>query len=144
MGDIMKESANIAYTYVRTVADKFGVGRDAFENYKYHLHIPEGATPKDGPSAGITMLSAMVSCLTGRKVRSNLAMSGEITLRGKLLPVGGLNEKVLAAKRSGIYDIVLSSANQKNIDEIEKTYIENMRFHYFTSMLEAVDFILTK
>ena len=90
------------------------------------------------------MLSAMVSCLTGRKVRSNLAMSGEITLRGKLLPVGGLNEKVLAAKRSGIYDIVLSSANQKNIDEIEKTYIENMRFHYFTSMLEAVDFILTK
>ncbi len=144
LGDVMKESATIAHEFIKSHASFFNIDSKTLQENNIHVHVPEGATPKDGPSAGITMLSAMVSCLTGRKVRSNLAMSGEITLRGKLLPVGGLNEKVLAAKRSGIYDIVLSSANQKNIDEIEKTYIENMRFHYFTSMLEAVDFILTK
>ena len=144
LGDVMKESATIAHEFIKSHASFFNIDNKMLQENNIHVHVPEGATPKDGPSAGITMLSAMVSCLTGRKVRSNLAMSGEITLRGKLLPVGGLNEKVLAAKRSGIYDIVLSSANQKNIDEIEKTYIENMKFHYFTSMLEAVDFILTQ
>ena len=142
LGDVMKESATIAYEYIKSHADDFGIKPEMLQERNIHIHVPEGATPKDGPSAGITMLSAMVSTFTGRKVRAKIAMSGEITLRGKLLPVGGLNEKVLAAKRSGIYDIVLSSANKKDIEEIEKTYIPDMRFHYFTSMKEAVDFIL--
>ena len=144
LGDVMKESATIAHEFIKSHASFFNIDDKILKENNIHVHVPEGATPKDGPSAGITMLSAMVSCLTGRKVRSNLAMSGEITLRGKLLPVGGLNEKVLAAKRSGIYDIVLSSANQKDIEDIDKTYIEKMQFHYFISMLEAVDYILTK
>ena len=144
LGDVMKESATIAYEYIKSHADDFGIKPEMLQERNIHIHVPEGATPKDGPSAGITMLSAMVSTFTGRKVRAKIAMSGEITLRGKLLPVGGLNEKVLAAKRSGIYDIVLSSANQKDIEEIEKTYIPDMRFHYFYSMIEAVNFILEK
>lgn len=142
LGDVMKESATIAYEYIKAYPVQFGIDPEVLKNQNIHVHVPEGATPKDGPSAGITMLSALVSALTGRKVRSSIAMSGEITLRGKLLPVGGLNEKVLAAKRSGIYDIVLSDANKKDIEEIEKTYIPDMRFHYFSSMKEAVDFIL--
>lgn len=142
LGDVMKESATIAYEYIKSHADDFQIDSKIFQEKNIHVHVPEGATPKDGPSAGITILSAMVSCFTGRKVKAKVAMSGEITLRGKLLPVGGLNEKVLAAKRSGIYDIALSSANQKDIEEIDKTYIENMNFHYFDSMKEAVAFIL--
>ena len=144
LGDVMKESATIAFEYIKSHADAFGIKPELLQEKNLHIHVPEGATPKDGPSAGITMLSAMVSTFTGRKVRAKVAMSGEITLRGKLLPVGGLNEKVLAAKRSGIYDIVLSSANKKDIEEIEKTYIPDMRFHYFSSMIEAVNFILEK
>ena len=144
LGDVMKESATIAYEYIKSHADDFSIKPEMLQERNIHIHVPEGATPKDGPSAGITMLSAMVSTFTERKVRAKIAMSGEITLRGKLLPVGGLNEKVLAAKRSGIYDIVLSSANQKDIEEIEKTYIPDMRFHYFSSMIEAVNFILEK
>jgi ATP-dependent Lon protease len=144
LGDVMKESATIAFEYIKSHADAFGIKPEMLQERNLHIHVPEGATPKDGPSAGITMLSAMVSTFTGRKVRAKIAMSGEITLRGKLLPVGGLNEKVLAAKRSGIYDIVLSSANKKDIEEIEKTYIPDMRFHYFSSMIEAVNFILEK
>ena len=142
LGDVMKESATIAHEYIKSHASDFQIDIEQLQKVNLHVHVPEGATPKDGPSAGITILSAMVSCLTGRRVRSNVAMSGEITLRGKLLPVGGLNEKVLAAKRSGIYDIVLCANNKKDIDEIDKTYIENMNFHYFASMKEAVDFIL--
>ena len=142
LGDVMKESATIAYEYIKAHAADFGIKPEVLQERNIHVHVPEGATPKDGPSAGITILSSMVSTFTGRKVRAKIAMSGEITLRGKLLPVGGLNEKVLAAKRSGIYDIVLSDANKKDIEEIEKTYIPDMRFHYFTSMKEAVDFIL--
>lgn len=142
LGDVMKESATIAYEYIKANAADFGIKPEVLQERNIHVHVPEGATPKDGPSAGITILSSMVSTFTGRKVRAKIAMSGEITLRGKLLPVGGLNEKVLAAKRSGIYDIVLSDANKKDIEEIEKTYIPDMRFHYFTSMKEAVDFIL--
>ena len=142
LGDVMKESATIALEYIKAYSNDFGIDQEILKERNIHVHVPEGATPKDGPSAGITMLSAMVSTLTGRKVRPNIAMSGEITLRGKLLPVGGLNEKVLAAKRSGIHDIVLSDANEKDIEEIEKTYIPDMRFHYFSSMKEAVDFIL--
>ena len=142
LGDVMKESATIAYEYIKAHAEDFGIKPEVLQERDIHVHVPEGATPKDGPSAGITILSSMVSTFTGRKVRAKIAMSGEITLRGKLLPVGGLNEKVLAAKRSGIYDIVLSDANKKDIEEIEKTYIPDMRFHYFSSMKEAVDFVL--
>ncbi|MCQ2279982.1 MAG: endopeptidase La [Bacteroidales bacterium] len=142
LGDVMKESATIAYEYIKSHAADFQIEDKVFQEKNIHVHVPEGATPKDGPSAGITILSAMVSCFTGRKVKAKVAMSGEITLRGKLLPVGGLNEKVLAAKRSGIYDIALSSANQKDIEEIDKTYIENMNFHYFDSMKDAVAFII--
>lgn len=142
LGDVMKESATIAYEYIKSHATDFQIDEKVLQEKNIHVHVPEGATPKDGPSAGITILSAMVSCFTGRKVKAKVAMSGEITLRGKLLPVGGLNEKVLAAKRSGIYDIALSSANQKDIEEIDKTYIENMNFHYFDSMKDAVAFII--
>ena len=142
LGDVMKESATIAYEYLKAHAEEFFIDPKVFQEKNIHLHVPEGATPKDGPSAGITILSAMVSAFTQRKIRNKIAMSGEITLRGKLLPVGGLNEKVLAAKRAGIYDIVLSSENQKDIDDIDKTYIEKMNFHYFSSMKEAVDFIV--
>ncbi len=142
LGDVMKESATIAYEYIKAHATSFGIDDKVFQEKNIHIHVPEGATPKDGPSAGITILSSMVSTFTQRKVRAKLAMSGEITLRGKLLPVGGLNEKVLAAKRAGIYDIVLSSSNKKDIEEIEKTYISDMNFHYFSSMEEAVRFII--
>ena len=142
LGDVMKESATIAYEYIKSHAADFQIDTKKFQEKNIHVHVPEGATPKDGPSAGITILSAMVSCFTGRKVRAKVAMTGEITLRGKLLPVGGLNEKVLAAKRSGIYDIALSADNQKDIEEIDKTYIDKMQFHYFSSMKEAVDFIV--
>ncbi len=142
LGDVMKESATIAYEYIKSHAADFQIDTKIFQEKNIHVHVPEGATPKDGPSAGITILSAMVSCFTGRKVRAKVAMTGEITLRGKLLPVGGLNEKVLAAKRSGIYDIALSADNQKDIEEIDKTYIDKMQFHYFSSMKEAVDFIV--
>ena len=127
--------------YENITAD-FKIDAEFIKKKNIHVHVPEGATPKDGPSAGITILSSLISTFTGRRIRNKIAMSGEITLRGKLLPVGGLNEKVLAAKRAGIYDIVLSSDNKKDIDEIDKTYIENMRFHYFDSMKEAIDYIV--
>lgn len=142
LGDVMKESATIAFEFLKSHADEYGIEPVAFQEKNIHVHVPEGATPKDGPSAGITMLSSMVSTLTQRKVREKVAMTGEITLRGKLLPVGGLNEKVLAAKRAGIYDIVLSADNKKDIDQIDKTYIEDMQFHYFSSMKDAVNFIV--
>lgn len=142
LGDVMKESATIAYEYLKSHPAEFGIDPQVFQEKNIHVHVPEGATPKDGPSAGITILSAMVSAFTQRKVREKVAMTGEITLRGKLLPVGGLNEKVLAAKRAGIFDIALSSENKKDIDEIDKTYIDKMNFHYFSSMKEAVDYIV--
>lgn len=142
LGDVMKESATIAYEYIKSHTADFKIDAEFIKKKNIHVHVPEGATPKDGPSAGITILSSLISTFTGRRIRNKIAMSGEITLRGKLLPVGGLNEKVLAAKRAGIYDIVLSSDNKKDIDEIDKTYIENMRFHYFDSMKEAIDYIV--
>ena len=143
LGDVMKESATLAYEYIKTHAEEYGLDEKIFEDKKVHLHVPEGATPKDGPSAGITILSSILSSFTGKKVKANIAMTGEITLRGKLLPVGGIKEKILAAKRAGIYDIVLSSENQKDINDIKENFIEGMNFHYFSSMKEAVDFILT-
>lgn len=130
LGDVMKESATIALQWVKAHADKLGIAPDFFENNDIHLHVPEGATPKDGPSAGITMVTALVSMLTGRKVRERVAMTGETTLRGKVLPVGGLKEKILAAKRAGITDIVLSEENRKDISEIKEEYIKGLKFHY--------------
>lgn len=134
LGDVMKESATIALQWVKAHADKLGIAPDFFENNDIHLHVPEGATPKDGPSAGITMVTALVSMLTGRKVRERVAMTGETTLRGKVLPVGGLKEKILAAKRAGITDIVLSEENRKDISEIKEEYIKGLRFHYVRTL----------
>ncbi len=142
LGDVMKESATIAYEYLKAHASEYGISDETFEKRKIHVHVPEGATPKDGPSAGITLLTAMISAFTGRKVRNKIAMTGEITLRGKLLPVGGIKEKILAAKRSGIYDIVLSSENKKDIDDIKENFIEGMRFHYFDSMKETLKYTI--
>lgn len=142
LGDVMKESATIAYEYLKAHAAEYGISDETFEKQKIHVHVPEGATPKDGPSAGITLLTAMISAFTGRLVRNKIAMTGEITLRGKLLPVGGIKEKILAAKRSGIYDIVLSSNNKKDIDDIKENFIEGMRFHYFDSMKEALGYTI--
>ena len=142
LGDVMKESATIAYEYLKAHAAEYGISDETFEKQKIHVHVPEGATPKDGPSAGITLLTAMISAYTGRLVRDKIAMTGEITLRGKLLPVGGIKEKILAAKRSGIYDIVLSSDNKKDIDDIKENFIEGMRFHYFDSMKEALGYTI--
>ncbi|MBP5664183.1 MAG: endopeptidase La [Bacteroidales bacterium] len=142
LGDVMKESATIAYEYLKAHAAEYGISDDEFEKRKIHVHVPEGATPKDGPSAGITLLTAMISAYTGRLVRDKIAMTGEITLRGKLLPVGGIKEKILAAKRSGIYDIVLSSDNKKDIDDIKENFIEGMHFHYFSSMKEALAYTI--
>ena len=142
LGDVMKESATIAYEYLKAHAAEYGISDEEFEKRKIHVHVPEGATPKDGPSAGITLLTAMISAYTGRLVRDKIAMTGEITLRGKLLPVGGIKEKILAAKRSGIYDIVLSSDNKKDIDDIIENFIDGRRFHYFDSMKEALAYTI--
>ncbi len=142
LGDVMKESATIAYEYLKAHAEEYDIKAKTFETQKIHIHVPEGATPKDGPSAGITLLTAMISAFTGRKVRNKIAMTGEITLRGKLLPVGGIKEKILAAKRCGIFDIVLSSENKKDIDDIKENFIEGMNFHYFSAMKDAIDYTI--
>jgi len=144
LGQVMKESAQIALAYIKAKADKLGIDPEVFEKYQIHVHVPEGATPKDGPSAGITMLTSMVSALTGRKVKPNLAMTGEITLRGKVLPVGGIKEKILAAKRAKINEIILSERNKKDVAEIKEEYIEGMNFHYVKKMEEVLDIALLK
>jgi len=140
LGDVMKESATIAFEFLKTYAKDFGIDENIFENTHVHLHVPEGATPKDGPSAGITILTSLISAFTKKTVRPKIAMTAEITLRGKLLPVGGIKEKILAAKRSGIYDIILSSENRKDVEDIKEHFIEGMKFHYFSEMKEAVVF----
>ncbi len=138
IGKVMKESAQIALAYIKSKYKKLGVDAEAFENYQIHVHVPEGATPKDGPSAGITMLTSMVSALTGKKVKPHLAMTGEITLRGKVLPVGGIKEKILAAKRAKIKEIILCEKNKKDVDEIKKRYIKGMTFHYVKKMEDVL------
>lgn len=143
LGDVMKESATISYEYLKAHADRFGIASELFQQYNVHIHIPEGATPKDGPSAGITMFTALVSLFTQTKVKNMIAMTGEITLRGKVLPVGGIKEKILAAKRVKITEILLSEANRKDIEEINQKYIEGLKFSYFESMLDLVDYALT-
>ncbi|MGM9705932.1 MAG: endopeptidase La [Prevotella sp.] len=143
LGDVMKESAAIALEYVKAHADKLGVDYRLFEQWNIHIHVPEGATPKDGPSAGITIATSIASALTQRKVRKNTAMTGEITLRGKVLPVGGIKEKILAAKRAGITDIIMCRDNKKDIDEIPGIYLKGVEFHYVENVQDVWDFALT-
>ena len=142
LGNVMKESATIAMQYIKANAGHFGLDVDTINGYNIHVHVPEGATPKDGPSAGITMLTSLVSILTGRKVKPSIAMTGEITLRGKVLPVGGIKEKILAAKRSGIKEIILCQDNRKDIEEIKHDYLDGLTFHYVRKMEEVIPLAL--
>lgn len=144
LGDVMKESATIAMAYLRANARKFNIDHRVFDQWDVHVHVPAGATPKDGPSAGITMLTALTSAFTQHKVKPHLAMTGEITLRGKVLPVGGIKEKILAAKRANIKEIILSKSNRKDILEIKEDYIRDMQFHYVSEMKEVIDLALAK
>jgi ATP-dependent Lon protease len=140
----MKESATIAMAYLRAHAQKFNIDHRIFDQWDVHVHVPAGATPKDGPSAGVTMLTALTSAFTQQKVKPHLAMTGEITLRGKVLPVGGIKEKILAAKRANIKEIILSKSNRKDILEIKEDYIRDMQFHYVSEMKEVIDLALVK
>lgn len=144
LGNVMKESATTALSYLKAHAQTFGIANNAFTENDIHIHVPEGAVPKDGPSAGITMLSALASSFTGRKIKPYLAMTGEITLRGQVLPVGGIKEKVLAAKRAGIKEIILCTQNEKDINEISKNYIKGLKFHYVSEMDEVIRIALMK
>ncbi len=144
LGDVMKESAVIALEYVKAHVDTLGIDYRIFDNWNIHIHVPEGATPKDGPSAGITIATSIASALTQRKVRKNTAMTGEITLRGKVLPVGGIKEKILAAKRAGITDIVMCQENEKDINEIPEMYLKGVKFHYVENVQDVWNFALTK
>ena len=144
LGDVMKESAVIALEYVKAHVDKLGIDYRIFDQWNIHIHVPEGATPKDGPSAGITIATSIASALTQRKVRKNTAMTGEITLRGKVLPVGGIKEKILAAKRAGITDIIMCKDNRKDIEEIPAIYLKGVSFHYVENIQDVWDIALTK
>lgn len=144
LGKVMKESATIAMEYIKANAEDFGLNPDIFSKYNVHIHVPEGATPKDGPSAGITMLTSLMSLFTQRKVKKSLAMTGEITLRGKVLPVGGIKEKILAAKRARIKEIILCEDNKRDIAEIKKEYLKGLTFHYVKEMSEVLDIALTR
>ncbi len=143
LGKVMKESATIAMEYIKSNADNYGLKPEAFERYNVHIHVPEGATPKDGPSAGIAMLTSLVSLFTQKKVKKSLAMTGEITLRGKVLPVGGIKEKILAAKRARIKEIILCEDNRKDVEEIKEQYLKGLTFHYVTDMSEVIDIAIT-
>ena len=138
LGNVMKESATIALEYIKAKYKDFGIPDDFIDNKNIHIHVPEGATPKDGPSAGIAMLTSMVSSFTNKKVKSHLAMTGEITLRGKVLPVGGIKEKLLAATRAGVKQVILCEANRKDVEEINKDYLKNLKIHYVTHMEEVI------
>ena len=139
LGDVMKESAMLALEYIKAHADEFNIPYEVFEKWNIHIHVPEGAIPKDGPSAGITMVTALVSALTQRKVKPNIAMTGEITLRGKVLPVGGIKEKILAAKRAGIKDIIICEENRRNIESIPEMYLTGLTFHYVNDIKDVID-----
>ena len=144
LGDVMKESATIAYEFIKAHANQLNINPIVFEEWNVHIHVPEGATPKDGPSAGITMLTALTSALTQRRVKDKLAMTGEITLRGRVLPVGGIQEKMLAAKRNDVTDVILSRDNERDFMDIKKEYIEGLQFHFVDNMLEVLDLALEK
>lgn len=143
LGDVMKESATIALEYLRANGEKLGIPAGVFDKWNVHIHVPEGATPKDGPSAGITMLTALTSAFTQRKVKKYLAMTGEITLRGRVLPVGGIKEKILAAKRANIKEIIMSEQNQKDVEEINDSYLKGLTFHYVKDMEQVIELALT-
>ncbi len=143
LGKVMKESATIAMEFIKANANEFDINPDVFDNYNVHIHVPEGATPKDGPSAGVTMLTSLVSLFTQRKVKKSLAMTGEITLRGKVLPVGGIKEKILAAKRARIKEILLCEENRTDIEEIKAEYLKGLTFHYVTDMSDVINIALT-
>lgn len=138
LGDVMKESAVIALEYLKSHSSLLGLDPEIFRQWNIHIHVPEGAIPKDGPSAGITMITSIASAFTQRKVRKNIAMTGEITLRGKVLPVGGIKEKILAAKRAGVSDILISAENRKDIDEIKELYLKGLHFHYVDNIMEVL------
>ena len=144
LGDVMKESATIAYEFIKAHSSLLEINPDVFDAWNVHVHVPEGATPKDGPSAGVTMLAALTSAFTQRKVKSQMAMTGEITLRGRVLPVGGIQEKILAAKRNGVTDIVLSIDNERDIQDIKEDYVTGLKFHYVKNMLEVIELALEK
>jgi ATP-dependent Lon protease len=144
LGDVMKESAVLALEYLKAHSAQLNVEPEVFDNWNVHIHVPQGAIPKDGPSAGITILTALASAFTQKKVKKFLAMTGEITLRGKVLPVGGIKEKILAAKRAGIKEIILSARNQKDIEDINERYLKGLTFHFVNEMIEVVDLALLK
>ena len=143
LGKVMKESATIAMEYIKANADLYDLKPEIFDTYNVHIHVPEGATPKDGPSAGITMLTSLVSLFTQKKIKKNLAMTGEITLRGKVLPVGGIKEKILAAKRAKIKEIILSKENKSDIEDINQTYLKGLTFHFVSEMSEVIEIAIT-
>ena len=143
LGKVMKESATIAMEFIKSNAEHLGIDPSVFEKYNVHIHVPEGATPKDGPSAGVTMLTSLVSLFTQKKVKKSLAMTGEITLRGKVLPVGGIKEKILAAKRARIKEILLCEDNRRDIEEIKPDYLKGLTFHYVTDMTDVIDIAIT-
>ncbi len=142
LGDVMKESATTALTYIKSQADKIGIDPTVFDRWNLHIHVPEGAIPKDGPSAGIAILSALVSLYTQRRIRPYIAMTGEITLRGRVLPVGGIKEKILAARRAGIREIILCRQNQKDVEEINRDFIRDLTFQYVDDMKEVLNLAL--
>ena len=144
LGDVMKESAMLALEYIKSHANELDIPYEIFEKWNIHLHVPEGAIPKDGPSAGITMATALASALTQRRVKPSIAMTGEITLRGKVLPVGGIKEKILAAKRAGITDIIICEENRRNIESIPEVYIKGLTFHYVNDIKEVLEIALLK
>jgi ATP-dependent Lon protease len=142
LGEVMKESAMAALSFIRANASRYGIDEDFYEKTDFHIHVPSGAIPKDGPSAGVTILTALVSLLTGRRVKSKLAMTGEITLRGKVMPIGGIKEKVIAAHRAGIKEVVLPAANAKDTDEIPDKVKKDLAFHYAATMDDVLNFAL--
>jgi ATP-dependent Lon protease len=142
LGDVMKESAVLALEYLKSHASRFSINTEVFKKYNVHVHVPEGAIPKDGPSAGVAMMTSITSAFTQRKVKENTAMTGEITLRGKVLPVGGIKEKILAAKRAGITDIAISAENRKDVEEINEIYRKGLNFKYVNEISGLMDFVL--
>ena len=142
LGNVMKESASTALTYLQSNAKRYGIDHKLFEKRNIHVHVPEGAVPKDGPSAGVTMMTSIASALTGKKVKPFLAMTGEITLRGQVLPVGGIKEKVLAAKRAGLKEILLCWQNEKDVQEIDASFIKGIKFHYVKTMNQVLEIAL--
>ena len=142
LGNVMKESATLSLEYIKAKHDELGISLEDITKKNIHIHVPEGATPKDGPSAGIAMLTSMVSSFTQKKVKPNLAMTGEITLRGKVLPVGGIKEKLLAAIRSGVKEVILCKDNKKDVEDIKGDYFKNLKIHYVSTMNEVIQLAL--